>query len=111
MAAYDPQAIWVVQAWAFGASYWTNSRLEAYLSGVDNAYMLLLDLVSDQMPLWDGAWPQLHSIMPAKCCTTNASSTCADCTGECCDPAAGSGGWTGLAKTHNYKNTSNRTTT
>ena len=52
MASHDPGAIWVLQAWAFGAGYWTNARLEAYLSGVSNAHMLLLDLVSDQMPLW-----------------------------------------------------------
>ena len=36
------------------------------------------------------------------------SASCADCDGEgdehCCDPAVGTGGWTGLAKTHNYKN-------
>ena len=61
MAAHDPDAIWVLQAWAFGAGYWTNTKLEAYLSGVSNAHMLLLDLVSDQMPLWDGQWPELHS--------------------------------------------------
>jgi hypothetical protein len=61
MAAHDPGAVWVLQAWAFGAGYWTNQNLEAYLSGVDNAHMLLLDLVSDQMPLWNGQWAQLHS--------------------------------------------------
>ena len=37
-AAADPKSVWVVQAWAFGASYWTNERLEAYLSGVSNSY-------------------------------------------------------------------------
>ena len=30
--------------------------------------MLMLDMVSDQMPLWDGAWPALHNIMPPQCC-------------------------------------------
>ena len=38
MTAADPKSVWVVQAWAFGASYWTNERLEAYLSGVSNSY-------------------------------------------------------------------------
>ncbi len=37
MTAADPKSVWVVQAWAFGASYWTNERLEAYLSGVSNS--------------------------------------------------------------------------
>ena len=37
-------------------------------------------------------------------CSTNASSTCADCAGECCDPATTKYGWQGLAATHNYKN-------
>ena len=37
MTAADPKSVWVVQAWAFGASYWTNARLEAYLSGVSNS--------------------------------------------------------------------------
>ena len=108
MAGTDGESVWVTQAWAFGASYWTNDRLEAYLAGVSNSSMLMLDLVSDQMPLWDGQWAELHNLMPAKCCKTNASASCADCDGEgdehCCDPAAGTGGWTGLAKTHNYKN-------
>jgi alpha-N-acetylglucosaminidase len=104
METADPHSVWVVQAWAFGASYWTNDRLQAYLSGVSNNSMLLLDLVSDQMPLWDGQWPALHNIMPAKCCSTNASSSCADCDGACCDPATAPGGWQGLAASHNYKN-------
>lgn len=104
METADPLSVWVVQAWAFGASYWTNDRLQAYLSGVSNDSMLLLDLVSDQMPLWDGQWPALHNIMPAKCCSTNASSSCADCDSACCDPATTPGGWEGLAASHNYKN-------
>jgi alpha-N-acetylglucosaminidase len=54
MAVADGDSVWVTQAWAFGASYWTNDRLEAYLSGVSNSSMLMLDLVYDQMPLWDG---------------------------------------------------------
>ncbi len=36
--------------------------------GCGGRSMLILDLVSDQMPLWDGAWPALHNIMPPQCC-------------------------------------------
>lgn len=49
MVAGDTQAVWVCQAWAFGSGFWTNGILEAYLSGVSNSSMLLLDLVSDQV--------------------------------------------------------------
>lgn len=71
------------------------SRLTACRIGVSQ--------VSDQMPLWDGQWPELHNIMPHECCTTNASLSCVECPGECCDPAK-TGSWVGLASTHNYKN-------
>ena len=50
MGAHDPTAVWVVQAWAFGASFWTNDRLEAYLGGVSNEHMLMLDLVGTRIP-------------------------------------------------------------
>ena len=81
--------MWVCQAWAFGSGFWTNRALSAYLSGVSDASMLLLDLVSDQMPLWDGQWAALHDLMPAPpdACPSNATASCADCGGAC---AAGS---------------------
>ena len=41
--------------------------------------------------------------MPHQCCVANMSLSCADCPGECCDPAK-TGNWKGLASTHNYKN-------
>lgn len=51
----DPDAIWMMQGWLFFASseFWTNERVEAYLSGVEkNSDMLILDLWSDSIPLW-----------------------------------------------------------
>lgn len=51
----DPGAIWMMQGWLFFASsdFWTNERIEAYLSGVEkDSDMLILDLWSDSIPLW-----------------------------------------------------------
>lgn len=67
-----PQAIWMMQGWLFYSSeaFWTNERVEAYLSGVEkNTDMLILDLFSDSMPQWRRTnsyygkpwiWCQLH---------------------------------------------------
>jgi alpha-N-acetylglucosaminidase len=45
----DPIGIWVMQAWLFHSGYWNNnpSLVEAYLSGVSNESMLILDLNSE----------------------------------------------------------------
>lgn len=51
----DPDAIWMMQGWLFSSSkdFWTNQRVEAYLSGVENNEdMLILDLSSDSAPQW-----------------------------------------------------------
>lgn len=49
IAAKDPQGIWVMQAWLFHSPYWNHSPalVEAYLSGVSNNSMLILDLNSE----------------------------------------------------------------
>lgn len=48
IAAKDTQGIWVMQAWLFHSGYWNNVQLvEAYLSGVANDSMLILDLNSE----------------------------------------------------------------
>lgn len=48
IAAKDPSGIWVMQAWLFHSSYWnTPGLVEAYLSGVSNESMLILDLNSE----------------------------------------------------------------
>lgn len=50
-------------------SFWTNERVEAYLSGVDNESMLILDLFSESQPQWQRTnsyygkpwiWCELH---------------------------------------------------
>ncbi|KAL3444836.1 tim-barrel domain-containing protein [Aspergillus insuetus] len=68
----DPEAIWIMQGWLFSssASFWTNDRIEAYLSGVeDNGDLMILDLFSESSPQWQRTnsfygkpwvWCQLH---------------------------------------------------
>ncbi|RFU81391.1 hypothetical protein TARUN_797, partial [Trichoderma arundinaceum] len=54
----DPDAIWVFQAWLFAqnTTFWTNDRIEAYLSGVTtDSDMLILDLWSESEPQWQRA--------------------------------------------------------
>lgn len=44
----------MLQGWLFysSATFWTNDRVEAYLGGVDNSDMLILDLFSESQPQW-----------------------------------------------------------
>lgn len=54
LKAADPNAIWMMQGWLFfeASAFWTSDRIEAYLSGVQNSDMLILDLFSESMPQW-----------------------------------------------------------
>ncbi|ORX98108.1 putative alpha-N-acetylglucosaminidase [Clohesyomyces aquaticus] len=68
----NPAAVWVMQGWLFtsNADFWTNERIEAYLSGVEtDADMLILDLFSESQPQWQRTnsyygkpwiWNELH---------------------------------------------------
>ena len=68
----DPSAIWMMQGWLFYSSedFWTDERVEAYLSGVEEDNdMLILDLFSESKPQWRRTdsyygkpwiWCQLH---------------------------------------------------
>eukprot|EP00300_Choanocystis_sp_HF-7_P024069 c25466_g1_i1.p1 GENE.c25466_g1_i1~~c25466_g1_i1.p1 ORF type:complete len:842 (-),score=191.56 c25466_g1_i1:50-2575(-) len=53
MAAFDPDAVWLMQDWLFHSGYWTPERIAAYLSGVEKEQLLILDLNSEQGPFWD----------------------------------------------------------
>ncbi|KAJ4377746.1 hypothetical protein N0V83_000576 [Neocucurbitaria cava] len=69
----NPAAVWVMQGWLFtsNADFWTNERIEAYLSGVEeDEDMLILDLFSESQPQWQRTnsyygkpwiWCQLHN--------------------------------------------------
>ena len=54
----------------FYAGFWTNERIKAYLSGVPNDDMIILDLSSEQAPVWSNTqsffgkpfiWCMLHN--------------------------------------------------
>ncbi|KAK0934967.1 hypothetical protein LTR29_013464 [Friedmanniomyces endolithicus] len=71
LKAADPNAVWLLQGWLFysSATFWTNARIEAYLGGVANADMIILDLFSESQPQWQRTnsyygkpwiWCELH---------------------------------------------------
>lgn len=68
----DPAAVWVLQGWLFhnNEDFWTNERIEAYLSGVPDSDLIVLDLFSESQPQWQRTksyfgkpwiWCQLHN--------------------------------------------------
>ncbi|KIP04165.1 glycoside hydrolase family 89 protein [Phlebiopsis gigantea 11061_1 CR5-6] len=74
LRAADPDAVWVMQAWLFFASsaFWTNERIEAFLSGAPGSdSMLILDLFAEGQPQWNRTdsffgkqwvWCELHNL-------------------------------------------------
>ncbi len=55
MAKTDPQAVWLLQSWAFfhGRSFWTRERVKAFLDAVPNEGMEVLDLFCEKTPVWN----------------------------------------------------------
>ncbi|XP_012141442.2 N-acetyl-alpha-glucosaminidase [Megachile rotundata] len=52
MNAVDPDAIWLMQGWLFTHDmlFWTEPRVEAFLTSVPRGRMIVLDLQSEQFP-------------------------------------------------------------
>ena len=52
--AADPEAIWLMQGWLFvnEAYFWKYDQVKAYLSGVPNDGMIILDLFTEYTPVW-----------------------------------------------------------
>lgn len=72
MAGFDPESIWVMQGWLFyyNGAFWKEPEIRALLSGVPDDKMLILDLWSERIPVWnrtDGyygkpwVWCMLHN--------------------------------------------------
>ncbi|KAI0746888.1 alpha-N-acetylglucosaminidase [Daedaleopsis nitida] len=73
LRAADPDAIWLMQGWLFlsSSAFWTNERVEAYLSGAPGKdSMIILDLYSEAQPQWNRTssyfgrpwvWCELHN--------------------------------------------------
>lgn len=55
MAANDPQAVWVMQAWPFHfhRNFWTRERIDAVTGSVPAGRLLLLDLWAEHAPVWN----------------------------------------------------------
>lgn len=55
MATSDPQAVWVLQGWAFmnQRHFWTQPRFKAFLDAIPNERMVVLDLYCESTPMWD----------------------------------------------------------
>ena len=54
LKSVDTDAVWLMQGWLFylGSSFWTDDRIEAYLGGVSNTDMMVLDIFSESVPQW-----------------------------------------------------------
>eukprot|EP01123_Difflugia_compressa_P014230 TRINITY_DN715_c0_g1_i2.p1 TRINITY_DN715_c0_g1~~TRINITY_DN715_c0_g1_i2.p1 ORF type:complete len:538 (-),score=68.55 TRINITY_DN715_c0_g1_i2:92-1501(-) len=71
MVGGDPDAKWLMQGWLFqDTGFWTPQAIEAYLGGVSNSDMIILDLYSDEYPIFsstqsyfgkDFIWCMLHN--------------------------------------------------
>lgn len=42
----------MMQGWLFHSKFWNNSNINAYLSGVPNDAMIILDLDTENWPVW-----------------------------------------------------------
>eukprot|EP00756_Hemistasia_phaeocysticola_P026326 Hpha_TRINITY_DN16054_c0_g5::TRINITY_DN16054_c0_g5_i1::g.122297::m.122297/K01205/NAGLU; alpha-N-acetylglucosaminidase len=51
MAGADPKAVWLMQGWLFlNTGFWKADRVKAYLGGVSDTSMWILDLASEDRP-------------------------------------------------------------
>lgn len=55
MTAADKNAVWLMQGWLFynEPGYWTKERVQAYLGGVPDDRLIILDLYSEVHPVWN----------------------------------------------------------
>lgn len=54
MKSVDPRATWLMQGWAFEAPFWKDrKRIQAYVEGVPGDGLWILDLQTDEKPMWE----------------------------------------------------------
>jgi alpha-N-acetylglucosaminidase len=55
MADVDPAAVWVMQGWLFvdKRDFWQPQQIQAYLGGVPDNGMVILDLWAEENPVWN----------------------------------------------------------
>ncbi len=70
IAAVEPDATWLLQGWPFHyhRDFWTDERVEAFLSGIPSDKLLLIDLWGEHAPMWRGGmhgrrwiWTAIHN--------------------------------------------------
>lgn len=55
MAGADPKAVWIMQGWMFHylSKFWQPTQIKALLNAVPNDKMIILDLFSENNPVWN----------------------------------------------------------
>lgn len=55
MQVVDPKAVWVMQGWLFlnDTKFWKQPQIRALLSAVPDENMIILDLYSEHIPVWN----------------------------------------------------------
>jgi alpha-N-acetylglucosaminidase len=53
MISVNPNSIYLMQAWLFHEDFWNYDRVKAFLSGVPTGGMIILDLNSEEGPVWN----------------------------------------------------------
>uniref|UniRef100_A0A1I8MFT2 Alpha-N-acetylglucosaminidase n=1 Tax=Musca domestica TaxID=7370 RepID=A0A1I8MFT2_MUSDO len=54
MHALDHHAVWLLQSWMFNNNaFWKNTQIKAFLTAVPRGSLLVLDLQSEQFPLYE----------------------------------------------------------
>ncbi len=48
----DPDSVYLMQGWLFHSHFWSNNNIQAYLAGVPDDAMIILDLNSEASPVW-----------------------------------------------------------
>ncbi|MBE6216125.1 MAG: alpha-N-acetylglucosaminidase [Bacteroidales bacterium] len=72
MADVDPEAVWVMQGWLFVDKqwFWGPDQIQAYLGGIPDDGMIILDLWAEENPVWNRSesfygkpwiWCMLHN--------------------------------------------------
>ena len=100
MADVDSEAVWVMQGWMFHdkRSFWQPDQMKAYLGGVPDKGLIVLDLWGEEFPIWDRTeafygkqwiWCMLHNFGGRNMMYGNAAKLAAEPSRVLNDPSAG----------------------
>lgn len=100
MADVDTAAVWVMQGWLFvdKQDFWKPEQIQAYLNGVPNDGMIILDLWGEEKPVWNRTnayygkpwiWCMLHNFGGRNMMFGNADKLSIELARVLNDPAAG----------------------